>query len=218
MHAVVGQPLTTTLIAPAGDITGLGARIEVPATRAIVSAWTAATQQGATWTVTIDPPPTAGDFELVWRTSDPEPPDYEAFIPLTVVAAGTVGAAIATTDDITPAVADIAALLHARTYVAGVETGTFDANTRPTGGQVDALIAMAVGDLVARVGVGIPLAYAEDAQRLAALQTASLIEASYFPAEIDTDRSAYRQYQAMYLNGVDQLVAAARRPSSMTLV
>jgi hypothetical protein len=218
MHAIAGQALTTTLVSPGGDIVDLGARIEVPVTREIAGAWTEASQQGATWTVTIDAPSAAGDYLLVWRTGDPEPPAYEAFLPLTVTASSAVAVDVATADELTPTVAEVAALLHARTFAGGEEVGTFDGTTSPTGAQVAALITMAVGDVIARIGVGVPSVYAEDAQRLAALQAASLVEASYFPNELDTDRSAYRQYQAMFLNGIDQIVAAARRPSGAPLV
>lgn len=119
---------------------------------------------------------------------------------------------------ITPALDAVGALLHARTAAGGSELGTFTVDTNPTGDQVTALITMSVGDLVARVDVAIPAGYAEEAKRLVALQTASLVEASYFPGELDTDRSAYRQYQAMYLNGVESLIAAINRPTALRLV
>lgn len=107
--------------------------------------------------------------------------------------------------DIRPAIADIGALLHARTYYGGVQLGTFTNATTPNATQVASLIDAATNDLRARLGYGIPDHHAEDAQQLVALQTASLIEASFFPDQLDTDRSAYRQYQAMYLNGVEAL-------------
>lgn len=219
MQAVVGQPFQATLPAPPG-VVGLGARIEQPVTRAVVAAWRAATLDAGTgvWTVSMDAPVAAGDYELVWRTGDPEPPDYETFIPLTAAAAATSAGGAATTAQITPTVAEVGALLRARTYSGGDEVGTFNTTTRPTAEQVTELIQMAVGDVTTRVGTGIPVAYAEDAKRLAALQTASLVEASFFPGELDTDRSAYRQYQAMYLNGIESLTASARRPSAGHLV
>lgn len=124
----------------------------------------------------------------------------------------------ASLDQVTPTLADIGALLHARTNSGGTELGTFTADTTPTGDQVAALITMAIGDLGARVGVGIPTLYAAQARRLVALQTSSLVEASYFPGELDTDRSAYRQFQAMYLSGVESLILAITRPQALRLV
>lgn len=105
-----------------------------------------------------------------------------------------------------PTIGEVAALERARTYVSGVEVGTFNTSTRPTEDEVSELIDMAVADVEARVGT-IPDGLAEEGRRLAALQAATLIEASYFPEQLDTDRSAYRQYQAMYLSGIDALKA-----------
>jgi hypothetical protein len=217
MLATLGQPITATLVDVAGGITGLGARIEVPVTRAIASAFVAATKLGAVWTVTIDPPVAGGAYQFVWRTSDPEPPDFEAFIPLTVIAATISVADPATDEELTPTIDDLAALEHARTLSGGTEIGTFDATTNPTGDQVEALIASAVNDVKSRVGVTLTTAFAAEAKRLAALQAATLIEASFFPGELDSDRSAFRQYQAMYLSGIESLIELAREPSAMRL-
>lgn len=104
-----------------------------------------------------------------------------------------------------PTIAAVGALLHARTNVMGQERGTFDADTRPTADEVEQLIEQAVADVASRVGESIPAGRASEATRLAALQTAALIEASYFPHELDSDRSAYRQYSAMYLSGITAL-------------
>lgn len=82
MRVAVGQPVTATIAAPPG-VTTLGARIEVPGTRAIVACWQTATLQGDQWTVTVDGPLKSGDYQLVWRTPDPEPPDFETFVPIT---------------------------------------------------------------------------------------------------------------------------------------
>lgn len=83
MIVVVGQTVMATLPAP-GGVTGMGARIEVPITRAIVSAWRPAVLEGSTWIVTLEAPVAAGEYLLVWRTGDPEPPGYEAFVPLII--------------------------------------------------------------------------------------------------------------------------------------
>jgi hypothetical protein len=111
-----------------------------------------------------------------------------------------------------PTVADIAVLLRARTNSAGSEVGTFNDSTRPTGSQVEQLVTMAVEDVASRIDVPIPARYVDRARRLAALQTATLVEASYFPNELETDSSAFRQYQAMFLTGVEALRKALRVP------
>lgn len=104
-----------------------------------------------------------------------------------------------------PTIEQVAALLHSRTNVMGAEIGTFNDQTRPTGAQVEQLISIAVGDLSSRVGATIHEPWLDEAQRVAALQAAALVEASFFPAQLDDDRSAYRQYTAMYLSAIDGL-------------
>ena len=103
---------------------------------------------------------------------------------------------------------DVAALLHARTNVMATEVGTFNDDTRPTGEQVHALIAQAAGDVASRIGRDIPPKWITEAKRLVALRAAALVESSFFPQHLDTDQSAYRQYTAMYLSGVERLTAA----------
>jgi hypothetical protein len=125
-----------------------------------------------------------------------------------------------------PTVDDVAALLHARTQsgaahegvALGDELGTFNADTRPTATEVRYLIAFAVSDVKSRVGTDISETWWDEARRLTSLQAAALVEASYFPGEIDTDRSAYRQFTAMYLSGIDALAGDARRPAALRLV
>jgi integrase len=60
--------------------------------------------------------------------------------------------------DITPSVADVAALLRARNNDSrGEEIGTFNYDTRPTSAQVLPLIDEAVTDIQARMGLSPPL-------------------------------------------------------------
>jgi len=115
-----------------------------------------------------------------------------------------------------PTLESVAALLRTRTNAGGEERGIFDADTRPTGDQVTELIGQAVGDVISRVGEDIPPAKQSEATRLAALQAAALVELSYFPNQIDSDRSAYRQYTAMYLAGVTALQGAI--PNGLRLI
>lgn len=106
---------------------------------------------------------------------------------------------------------DVAALLHERIYVDGEREASFTGSTTPTRDQVVKLIEFAAADVATRVGVEIPAQHWPEARRLAALQTASLVETSYFPGQVnDTDRTAYRQYQAMYLSGLESFIARVR--------
>lgn len=122
-----------------------------------------------------------------------------------------------TVADARPTVAEIAALERARTYVGGELAGTFNDDTRPTAADVEELIDMAVGDVAARAGVTLRPGLWAEARRLAAVQAAALIESSFFPEQIDSDQSAFRQYSAIYLAGVQALAEQARQPSAIRL-
>jgi hypothetical protein len=183
MHVAAGQPFTTTLVAPAGDITGLGARVEVPVTREIVTAFVFAARDGATWTVTLDPPVDPGDYELVWRTSDPEPPDYETFIPLTVTVAGVGTGNGGTGGDeaplTRPAVQDVAMLAHRRTVnESGTELGTFNDTTRPTDVEVGLLIDQAM------IAIGGQPSGVRTTHNVT-LYAAILLESSFYGEQVD---------------------------------
>lgn len=118
-----------------------------------------------------------------------------------------------------PTVDDVAALLPARTKDSnGRYVGTFNDDTRPTGDQVQALIVVAVRDVSARVGTAIVDEYGDEAKHCAALQAATLVEAGFFPDQLENDRSPYRQHQAMFLSSMEALTADARRPSALRLV
>lgn len=88
MRTALGAPVAAWVFAPADPPPNMGARIEVPYTRAIATAWAPAalvdTGDTLRWEIELESPVTAGDYLLVWRTGDPEPPDLEIFIPLAV--------------------------------------------------------------------------------------------------------------------------------------
>jgi hypothetical protein len=114
-----------------------------------------------------------------------------------------------TTDPIAPTVADVAALIRARTKDSnGVEIGTFDDTTRPTDAQAQEAIDHAVIALHEKVAViGDPCT---DVAKLAASYGAAAeIELSYFPEQARTDRSPYQYLLQRYeqlLTGVEQCV------------
>ena len=113
--------------------------------------------------------------------------------------------------DITPSVADVAALLRARTKdVNGVEVGTFNDDTRPTSAQVITLIEEAVADIEARIGMSPPLELAGAGKSTAAMLTACLIELSYYPEQVQSNRSAFDQYWELLQSKITALQEAAR--------
>lgn len=129
------------------------------------------------------------------------------------------------TSDYTPTVTEVAALLRARTRDSlGNEVGTFNANTSPTLAEAESIIATTVRSLSSVVGADIPNAPDPDgagdvdalrdsAQHLATLKAAMLIELSYYPEQIGTDRSPYNAYKGMYdqdLKGLLEAILEAR--------
>lgn len=113
------------------------------------------------------------------------------------------------TSEWTPVVADVGAILRARTKdVDGNEVGTFNASTRPTEAQVNVLIGQSVGDIAIEVGEDIDAKWRPKAKELAALGTAMKIELGYFPEQVATDRSPYDRFKVLYDEGLARLEAA----------
>jgi hypothetical protein len=122
-----------------------------------------------------------------------------------------------------PTVDDVARLLRARTKDQfGNEVGTFDADTRPTADQVDEQIDASFTTIAIRLP---PVAQLADEllpalAAVVALHAACLIEKSYFPEQVNSDRSAYAQLVAelavdmQALSDVARGVSAAAGPGS----
>lgn len=220
MQVLAAQPFTAQL-AVSGDPDPLGARVELPVTRAIVSYWRAATIDPVSeaWTVTLDAPPDTGEYLLVWRTGDPEPPTLELFVPLTVIAAA---AGVAPTDPAVwrPSVEDVAAVTPAYTRggydddtgdpPAGAERATYDHTTTPTAAEVGRLIDAAVREVAGRVGVPIRTETAELARQTAVWHAAAAISAGKIPANTDDASGEYRSHITNYRACLDELIRLSR--------
>lgn len=111
----------------------------------------------------------------------------------------------------TPTVADVGALLRARTVdgTLNVEQGTFTADTRPTDVQVGALISLAASTVSTRVGAVIADEHlAGAAKHLATLYAAMLVETSYFPEQVGGDESVFAALKSLYDDAMLALVTA----------
>jgi hypothetical protein len=111
--------------------------------------------------------------------------------------------------NVTPTIADVAALIRARTKDGnGQELGTFTPATRPTDAQAKEAIehaVIAVHEKVGAIGAGC----ADTARLAAAYGAAAEIELSYFPEQARTDRSPYQFLIARWtaaLEGVERCV------------
>lgn len=97
-----------------------------------------------------------------------------------------------TPPDITPTIADVAALIRARTKDDdGREQGTFTDKTRPTETQAQEAIDHALDGLHEKVG-SVGGGCAKIARLCVAYGAAAEIELSYFPEQARTDRSPYQ--------------------------
>lgn len=229
MQATLGADVVATLVAPGVlPAATMGARIEAPGTRAIVAYWRPAAYDEVTgiWTVVLDSPVGAGDYNLVWRTDDPEPPEYEVFIPLTMAAAaGTVMVPLGELAPWAPSVDDVAGVTPAYTRggfdddlddreptveYPGGEQLTYNAQTSPNLTHVEALILAACEEVQGRVGVAIPLAHYGLARAAAKWHVAAMIAAGKQPAGTDDAGGEYRSHIGNFRASLDELVKLAR--------
>jgi hypothetical protein len=108
--------------------------------------------------------------------------------------------------DYTPSVQQVADQIVSRTKDKyGAEVGTFNANTRPTDTQVERLITEHTGDVANVIGDTIPADLFEDAQTVVAERVAMAIELTYFPEQVNSDRSPYRQLKEEYEEDLSRL-------------
>lgn len=117
-----------------------------------------------------------------------------------------------------PTVDDIGAMLRARTQDNDdQELGTFTADTRPTDEEVERLIGQAATVVYNSTGdlSGLTCANAdmirEGAKYLISVLACCLVELSYFPEQVRSNRSAFQEYYDIFTNettGMPQLVQA----------
>lgn len=114
-----------------------------------------------------------------------------------------------------PMVSDVGALLRARTKdTRGNELGTFTADTRPTFDEVLRLIDQAAGDVTALTDYDIPKECYWQAAGVICLRAAMLVELSYFPEQVATNRSAYQHYKELYDDMLERLIGAVEREAA----
>lgn len=121
-------------------------------------------------------------------------------------------------DPYLPSVDDIGALLRARTQDnTDQEVGTFTPDTRPTDDQVTRLIAQAANVVFASTGPLDDLACSgadkiiQASNYLISLLAAMLVELSYYPEQVRSDRSAFQGYFDIFtgnLTGMPALIDA----------
>lgn len=212
VQAGSGSTFTASIPTPpfqAGQV--LGARIEVPVTRAVVGERVLASVGADTSSVTMVAPTLLGDYQIVWQMSDGTDVGFQPLVVVSLVAAaGSVGVEWPEVDEeqVRPTVADVAQLERIRTIDldSGDDVGTFTDNTRPTAGEVDGLIDVAMDDVVSALPVSTfaPKHYRQ-VRRVITLGAAMMVEASYYEEQAP-DRAG-PVWQTLYQNGLTQLQA-----------
>lgn len=226
MFVAPDAPFTATLIDPSG-LGGavLGARIEVPVTRAIVGYWRPATLDGFVWSVEMEAPPAtpqrpaefgqadpalaaalaAGIFNLVWMDGGAVPV-VEIFVPL-FVRTGLGGGwwesewPEVDPEAIAPSVEDVAILVRTRTYTEGVlEHADFTDETRPPAEEVQRLIDQATPPVLTQLRPRFPEGVYGEVGHLIALYTAILIEGSFFREQLNESQVAL--YRDLFNTGI----------------
>lgn len=120
-----------------------------------------------------------------------------------------------TRDNYLPAKSDVGAIIRARTKdTNGAELGTFNENTRPTGDEVDRIIDKAAFRVQSRVGTEIPEAAWSMAGETIALLASMLIELSYWPEQVRSDKSPYEKLKELYNESLTDLANAIREENS----
>src|SRR5262245_50015454 len=109
---------------------------------------------------------------------------------------------------VAPTVQDVAAVLRARTKdLTGEEIGDFNANTRPTGTEVQRLIDLAYDEVCGYVGSALAARCAGLARSLVIVRAAWWVEGSYWPEQVRSNRSIYDELRQQFLDGIGPLQA-----------
>lgn len=108
-----------------------------------------------------------------------------------------------------PTVTQVASVIWARTKTAGgQQIGTFDDTTRPTGDQVDDLIDLALSDTAAALGQDIPALLWKGVSMLVAINTANIIQASYWPEQVEANQASFEFWTNWYTQGLERMAQA----------
>lgn len=120
-----------------------------------------------------------------------------------------------------PTVADVSAILRARTYsgkhpdpenpmavlAGGVQLGEFDKDTAPTAEDVEGrIIPAAAQDVLLELG-DVPGEFVGEARRVTALRAATECERSYIPEQADETRTIYQTLRLTYKEEVEKLAS-----------
>ena len=227
----VGADITASMADPPGGLQpgiSLGARVEIPVTRAVVSYYRLATLSAGIWTVTLEGVLTAGFYNFVWRTNEAEGRAHplapsglliDSPVPINVSSTGAgVGAGggsggqpdYPTVDlgEVTPTVDDVAQLERTRTVDEyGNEYITFTDATRPTADEVLRVISDATPLVLGSLPTQFDPVHWPKARHCVAMYCAMEIEGSWFKEEALASGRATMPWETEYETGRNELEA-----------
>ena len=211
MSVAAGTQFTAYLADPGGDTVGVGARIEVPVTRQIITAWVAGTlSDTGMWSAVLDAPQQAGEFLIVWMTGGATQPDpFPIFVPVTATmgpVAPTVGGEpdypLVQPSDVYPTLEEVAILERTRTRGDdGVYYDTFNSQTWPTDNDVGTMIDTAVNLILSQLREDFNPSFYEQVKDMVTLQTAILIESSFFRNQVAAE--TMNSWRIMLMSGME---------------
>ena len=162
------------------------------------------------YTAVLIAPVDPGEYSVFWDTG--------TVTPQTTASEDLTVTLVPDATDVTPTVAEVAALLHARTTVrGGSEAGTFTDTSRPTADQAQAMIDAAVPLVLSSVGVLPTLAECPDAptltgavRALITMRATLFVEPSLWPEQTTAGVSPYTALREQYEAELPRVVDAVR--------
>lgn len=107
---------------------------------------------------------------------------------------------------IPPTVLELSALMRARTRGEFSDQGVFNAETRPTDVEAQAMIDLAASVVTPKVSDDVPAKLVAAVTAAIKFKAATLVEATYYPEQANADNSAYALWQAQY----EELIAVLK--------
>lgn len=112
-----------------------------------------------------------------------------------------------------PSAHDVAVLERSRTRTDSGEQGEFTPDTRPTLEQVEDTIKAAAEQVASVLGPEVPAAAAGMARGLVTLYSAMLVELTYFPEQVVSNRSPYAQFKQLFDDALPRVLEAVKEAS-----
>lgn len=203
----------TTSAAPTGLTGTMGVRIiDLPAGTAVLARTTAGISEqppgSGIYSVALTAPSAAGSYLVVWDTGGVSP--VFASEELRVATSIT---AVPVPADIRPTVTEVSLLERTRTVgehsgglggdTSASDVTVFDATSRPTAAETEQVIDLAMGLILGRLPVSLPVGFYGAIRTYVALQAAILIETSFFRESLD--EGTVDAYTAMLTAGLPRL-------------